>query len=585
MSSKPGSPQSEILLALKQFKGAFRAIGAFTAIINICTLASTIYMLQIYDRVLPSRNEMTLWMLTAMVLGFYALSSVLEWVRSQTIIRIGGQMDMQLNTRIYTAAFEQNLRRSGVNAGQALNDLTTVRQFVTGNGLFAFFDAPWFPIYLGIIFLFNIWLGIFATSCVVILVILAWINERVSKKSLGEANQLAVVSSNLASNNLRNAEVIEAMGMLPNLRQRWFTLHNKFLQLQAEASDKASAIGSVTKFFRHAFQSLILGFSAWLVLDNQISSGMMIAGGVLLGKALGPIEQIIGVWKQFSGVRTSYNRLNDLLSANVPRQPGLQLPKPEGYLTLEGVSAAPPGVQVAVLKGVSFGVVPGDVLGVIGPSASGKSTLARLMVGVWPAAVGKVRLDGADIFQWNKDELGPNMGYLPQDIELFSGSVSENIARFGQVDPEKVVEAAKLAGVHELILRLPKGYDTPLGVDGAGLSGGQKQRIGLARALYGNPNLIVLDEPNSNLDDAGEKALVIAIQKLRQAGKTVILITHRTSVISVTNKLLLLTDGAVKAFGPTQQVLTAIAQANQQAQQAAAQQQAAAAQQLPQTQQ
>jgi len=553
-------PKNEITEALVKFKKVFYTIAAFTACVNILMLVPSIYMLEVYDRVLASRNETTLYMLSVMVLGLFALISVLEYIRSMVVIRIGAKMDSFLNNRVYTAAFEQNLRSTGVNAGQALNDLTTIRQFVTGNGMFAFFDAPWFPIYLLVIFVFNMWMGLFALVSVILLVALAWLNEVVSRKPLAEANTTAIRSSNLATNNLRNAEVIEAMGMLPNMRKRWYAEHVKFLKLQAEASQKASRIGSITKFVQIAVQSLILGVGALLVITGDVTSGMMIAGSILLGRALSPVQQIIGVWRQWSGVVSAYRRLEKLLADNPPRIAGMELPKPEGHLSVEGVTAAPPMVPVAVLKSVSFAINAGDCLGVIGPSGSGKSTLARLLVGVWRAAVGKVRLDGADVYLWNKDELGPHMGYLPQDIELFAGTISENIARFGEVDSFQVVIAAKLAGVHDLILRLPEGYDTPIGDGGLGLSGGEKQRLGLARALYGDPSIIVLDEPNSNLDDIGEIALTQAIIRLRQLRKTVILISHRPSIIRETNKLLVLRDGMVSAFGPTDQVLKDLAQ-------------------------
>jgi ATP-binding cassette subfamily C exporter for protease/lipase len=553
-------PKNEITEALVKFKKVFYTIAIFTACINILMLVPSIYMLEVYDRVLVSRNETTLYVLSFMTLGLFALISVLEYIRSMVVIRIGAKMDTFLNNRVYTAAFEQNLRSTGVNAGQALNDLTTIRQFVTGNGMFAFFDAPWFPIYLLVIFVFNFWMGLFAFVSVALLVGLAWLNEIVSRKPLAEANGTAIRSSNMATNNLRNAEVIEAMGMLPNMRKRWYSQHIKFLKLQAEASQKASRVSSITKFVRIAVQSLILGVGVLPAIMGDVTSGMMIAGSILLGRALAPVEQIIAVWRQWSSVVAAYHRLQKLLLDNPPREAGMELPRPEGALSVEGVTAAPPMVAVAVLKSVSFQINPGDCLGVIGPSGSGKSTLARLLVGVWRAAVGKVRLDGADVFLWNKDELGPHMGYLPQDIELFAGTISENIARFGEVDSDQVVAAAKLAGVHELILRLPEGYDTPIGDGGLGLSGGEKQRLGLARALYGEPSLIVLDEPNSNLDDIGEIALTQAIIRLRQMRKTVILISHRPSIIRETNKLLVLRDGMVSAFGPTDQVLKDLAQ-------------------------
>jgi ATP-binding cassette, subfamily C, bacterial exporter for protease/lipase len=482
---------------------------------------------------------------------------------------------MQLNKRVYTAAFEQNLKKSGGNPGQALQDLTNIRQFLTGNALFAFFDAPWFPIYLIVIFIFEPSLGVFALCGTAILVALAYINEKVSKKPLAEANTMAIASSTLATNNLRNAEVIEAMGMLPNLMHRWFALHGRFLNLQAEASEKAGIVGAMTKFVQVSLQSLVLGYGALLAVEGKITPGMMIAASILVGRALSPVQMVIGVWKQWSSTRSAYQRLTELLGANPPRMAGMELPKPQGMISVEAVTAAPPGAPVPVIKNLTFAIQPGDVLGVIGPSGSGKSTLARLLVGVWPAAVGKVRLDGADIYHWNKDELGPHIGYLPQDIELFGGTVSENIARFGEIDPEQVITAAKRAGVHDMILHLPQGYDTRLGDGGAGLSGGQKQRLGLARAMYGDPSLIVLDEPNSNLDDVGEQALVTALTDLRQRGKTIVLITHRTSVISITSKLLLLRDGVAQLFGPSDQVLAALNQANKQAAQQAQQAQLA----------
>jgi ATP-binding cassette subfamily C exporter for protease/lipase len=376
---------------------------------------------------------------------------------------------------------------------------------------------------------------------------------------------MAVAAGSLATNNLRNAEVIEAMGMLPNLLERWFKLHGKFLQLQAEASEKAGMVGAATKFVQVSLQSLVLGLGALLVLEDKITGGMMIAASILVGRALAPVQQVIGVWKSWSSARSAWDRLNRLLEANPARETGMALPKPLGALSVEAVTAMPPGAKVPVIKNLGFAIAPGDVLGVIGPSGCGKSTLARLLVGIWPASMGKVRLDGADIFQWNKGLLGPHIGYLPQDIELFGGTVSENIARFGDIDAESVVLAAKRAGVHDMILHLPDGYDTRLGDGGAGLSGGQKQRLGLARAMYGDPALVVLDEPNSNLDDVGEMALFQAMRDLRQRGKTIVLITHRPSLIRVTTRLLLLREGATQMFGPTEQVLAALQQTTQKA--------------------
>ena len=568
-------PKNEIQQVLLTFKRTFYTVGAFSAISNLLMLVPSLYMLQVYDRVLASRNELTLLMLTVIMLAAYIAMSALDLVRSFVLVRVGARFDMELNKRIYTAAFEQNLKRVGGNAGQALQDLTNIRQFLTGNALFAFFDAPWFPVYLIVIFVFEPTLGMFALGGTVVLIILAYINEVVSRKPLAEANTMAIASSNLATNNLRNAEVIESMGMLPNLMGRWFKLHGKFLSLQAEASEKAGTVGAITKFVQVSIQSLVLGLGALLVLENKITPGMMIAASILIGRALAPVQQVIGVWKSWSGTRSAYERLTALLEGNPARAAGMPLPKPTGQLSIEAVSAAPPGSTAPVIKNLSFALSAGEVLGVIGPSGAGKSTLARLLVGVWPAMMGKVRLDGADMYQWNKAELGPHIGYLPQDIELFAGSVSENIARFGTIDAEQVVQAAKRAGVHDMILHLPQGYDSILGEGGAGLSGGQRQRLGLARAMYGDPSLIVLDEPNSNLDEVGEAALVQAINDLRQRGKTIVLITHRTSIISITTRLLLLRDGALEMYGPTQAVLNALQEnaqraqlVNQQAQQA-----------------
>jgi ATP-binding cassette, subfamily C, bacterial exporter for protease/lipase len=569
--------KNEIEQVLLTFKSTFWTVGTFSAISNLLMLVPSLYMLQVYDRVLQSRNELTLGMLTLLMLGAYLLLAGLELIRSFVLVRVGAKFDMTLNKRVYTAAFEQNLKRTtGANAGQALSDLTNLRQFLTGNGLFAFFDAPWFPVYLIVIFFFEPSLGVFALVGTAVLIVLAIVNEKLTKKPLSEANSMAVMSTTLATNNLRNAEVIESMGMLPNLMQRWFKTHGKFLMLQAEASEKAGKVAAATKFVQLSLQSLVLGFGALLVLENKITSGMMIAASILVGRALAPVQQLIAVWKSWSSTRSAYERLSKLLEENPAREAGMELPTPRGFLTVEGVTAAPPGSKLPVVKGLSFGIAAGDVLGVIGPSGSGKSTLARLLVGVWPSLMGKVRLDAADIYQWNKDQLGPHIGYLPQDIELFAGTVSENIARFGEVDPEKVVLAAKRAGVHEMILHMPNGYDTILGDGGAGLSGGQKQRIGLARAMYGDPALIVLDEPNSNLDDLGEQALVQAVLDLRQRGKAIVLITHRTSVLGATNKLLLLRDGAAQMFGPTNEVIAAL---NKQVQQSQAAAQQAAAQQ------
>ena len=557
---KTFTPRTELAEVLFSFRKSFYTAGLFSMFINTLGLVPSIYMLQVYDRVLQSRNITTLVMLTVIMLGFYLMLGMLELARSKLLIRIGAQLDMKLNSRVFISSFERNLKRAGGNAGQALGDLTNVRQFLTGNGLFAFFDAPWAPIYLIVIFFFNPWLGLFGLFSALILFSLAWVTELSTRKPLAEANQVAASANNYATNNLRNAEVIEAMGMLDNLRHRWMQKQMRFLALQNEASDKAASISAATKAVRIAVQSLVLGGGALLVIDGQLTPGGMIVASILLGKALQPVEMAIGVWKQLLGARTAYHRLEELLQDHPERPSGMELPAPTGSLLLEDVMAAAPGSQALILKQVGFNVAPGEIVGVIGPSASGKSTLARLLVGVWPTLGGKVRLDGADIYTWDKKFLGPSVGYLPQDIELFEGTIAENIARFGDVDADQVVEAARLAGVHEMILKFPDGYDTQIGDSGSALSGGQRQRIAFARAIYGNPSFVVLDEPNSNLDDLGEAALIRAVQELKQRGTTVILITHRTSIISVVDKLLLLVDGSVQLYGPRDKVVLAIQQ-------------------------
>ena len=556
------SAASELRKVLDTFRGAFLSVGAFSFCINVLLLAPSLYMLQVYDRVLNSRNVFTLLMLTLILLGLYVLHAALERVRSMVLVRLGVRMDLALDKRVFDAAFERNLKASGGNAAQALGDLQTVRQFLTGNGPFAFFDAPWAPLYLLVVTLFHWQLGVMALVGILLLVGLTYLTNRVTEGPLGEAQRLATVTSFQVNNHLRNAEVIEAMGMLGNLRERWFARHATVLALQARASERAGVLNAITRFLRMVLQSAALGLGAYLVLQNEMTAGMMIAGSILIGRALAPVEQLIGTWRSFIGARDAYRRLDALLT-QFPRRPlGVTLPPPKGRVSVENLTVMAPGTQRAVLKMLSFEIPPGVAVGVIGPSGAGKSSLARALVGVWPPAGGTVRLDGADVYTWDKAELGPHVGYLPQDVELFEGSIAENIARFSTIDSRKVVEAAQRAGVHELILRFPNGYDTQVGVGGAVLSGGQRQRIGLARALYGNPALVVLDEPNSNLDDAGEAALLAAVRSLKEAGRTVVMITHRPQALSVVDALLVLRDGMLVLFGPRDEVLARLNAAN-----------------------
>lgn len=570
MKANLTNKKSELLNALLSFRGAFLSVGIFSFVINALMLVPSIYMLQVYDRVLASRNAETLLMLTIIMLGLYLLMGALELVRSRVLVRLGAKLDMTLNARVFRAAFESNLNSRGSNAGQALHDLSGVRQFMTGNGIFALFDAPWAPIYLAVVFLLHPLLGYISLAGMVLMFVLTLITEKVSKQPLEQANKEGIAASNFIASNLRNAEVIESMGMLSAVRSRWFSRHEKMLSLQAIASDRAGMVSSVTKFTTVSIQSLILGAGALLAIDGTITPGAMIAGSILMGRAMAPIQQAMGSWKQFLSARSSYDRLSELLSSFPQRPVNMSLPRPIGKVSVANLVAVPPGTQLTVLRGVSFEVQPGEVVGVVGASASGKSSLARMLVGVWRPFGGSVRLDGAEISQWNKEELGPSIGYLPQDIELFDGTISENIARFGSINSELVIEAAQMAGVHEMILHLPQGYDTVIGAN-SGLSGGQRQRIGLARALYGCPSLVVLDEPNSNLDDAGEAALVGAIKSLKIAGSTVFLITHRTSIISVVDKMLVLKEGASVAYGPRDEVLAALKRSAAQAPQITAQ--------------
>lgn len=562
--------KSDLEEVLYQCRHSFISAAIFSLFINLLMLVPVIYMLQLYDRVIPSGSKSTLIMLTLITMFLFVTMGGLEWVRSQILVKVSSRIETLLNERLYGIAFKQSLYTGGQKASsQPLDDLTSLRQFMTGNGLFAFFDAPWIPIYIAVMFLFHPWIGWMAVITACILTAIAIINEKVTSGALAEANGVAMSNRARLNKNLVNAEVIESMGMLGNMRARWKTNNEKVLVIQASASSNAALLTALSKVLRIASQSLILGLGAYLAIEREISPGSMIAGSILLGRALAPIDQMIAGWKGFVAARGQFGRLNELLG-NIPAdKETMSLPAPVGNLSAENAVVAPPGAKAAVLKNISFTVAAGSSVGIIGPSGAGKSTLARALLGIWPAASGKIRLDGADVFAWDREELGPHIGYLPQDVELFEGSISENIARFGDLDPELVVAASKAADVHEMILRLPEGYDTVIGAGGGTLSGGQRQRIGLARALYGQPVLVVLDEPNSNLDDVGEAALAKAILGLKQRQVTVIVITHRTSVLGAMEYLMVLKDGQIAAFDTRDKVLAQLAQA-QQAQQPAA---------------
>lgn len=549
--------------ALQTSRRGFIAVGIFSLFVNILMLTSPFYMLQVYDRVVSSRSTETLIYLTVLMVFLFAVMGTLEWVRSRILVRVGNQLDSYLSRRTYSAMFTMGVQHPEQRSAQPLNDLNSLRQFMTGNGLFAFFDAPWMPIYIALLFIFHMAYGWFAIGAAIILFTVAVFNERTTRKQLMEANGENIKAQNLANSNLRNSEVLYAMGMLPGIQQRWYSKHLSFLKKQTLASDRAGVFSNLSKVLRMMFQSLILGLGAYFVIHNEMSSGMMIAGSILLGRALAPLDLLINSWAGFNNARAAYKRLNGLLNTIPSDLRKMPLPAPNGAVSLETVVVIPPGSKTPALRGLNLEVSPGDHVGIIGPSAAGKSTLSRALLGIWPTANGAIRIDGADVQHYNRDELGPHVGYLPQDIELFDGSVSENIARFGEVNPEQVVKAAKKAGVHEMILQLPEGYDTVIGSTSGALSGGQRQRIGLARALYGNPKVVVLDEPNSNLDDQGEQALALALKQLHDEQVTVFVVSHRPVLLRNVDKLLMLKDGQVQMFGPRDDVMKQLAQQQQ----------------------
>ncbi|MBF8728910.1 type I secretion system permease/ATPase [Pseudomonas guariconensis] len=550
------SPRTELEQALATCKDSFLSVGFFSFFVNLLMLVPSFYMLQVYDRAVGSASQSTLLMLTLIMLLLMATLGSLEWVRSRIMVRVSTRLESLLGARLFDASFRQALDSGGMNASaQPLSDLSGLRQFLTGNGLFAFFDTPWIPIYLAVMFMFHSWYGWMGVASALVLALLAWLNEKLTQAPLYAANREHMAATAFINKSLRNAEVVASMGMLGDLRHRWSLRVHQVLTLQSQASDRAGSIASVSRTLRQVVQSLVLGLGAYLSIQHEISSGLMIAGSILLGRALAPIDQLIGVWKGFVVARAQYARLHELLQKVAAEPERMSLPPPHGAISVEGLVVAAPGSRAPLLRNLSFKVTAGETIGIIGPSGAGKSTLARALLGIWPSLSGTVRLDGADITQWRRDELGPYVGYLPQDIELFEGTIGENISRFGEMDPTAVVSAARMAGVHELILQLPDGYDTVIGTNGGGLSGGQRQRIGLARALYREPRLVVLDEPNSNLDETGERLLAEALGKLKQSGATVFVITHRSGVLAAVDRLLVLNQGELGLYGPRDKVL------------------------------
>ena len=561
--------RSELTSTLWSFRREFVIVGVFSMIANVLMLAPTLYMLQVYDRVMHSQSELTLIFLSLLTLFLFAIMAVAEWMRSRLLVRTGVRLDSQLSTLVFNASFEAHLSQSGSNPSRAFGDLIQIRQFLTGNGIFAFFDAPWTPIYMAVLFFLHPWLGVLGVIFALLQAALAWFGHRNTLAPSEAAATAQADAGNFLQSKLRNSEVLESMGMIRNLQMRWNERHQTALARNGDSQHLMHRITAISKFIRYSQQSLVLGAGALLVIDGQLSPGGMIAANVLMTRALAPIDMLVSSWRQFAGMRAAFGRLETLLADYPERDPALKRVAPTGQISLSKVFALATGRADPILKNVGFSVPAGTVTAIIGPSGSGKSTLARVMVGIWPNVSGDVLLDGVPVDSWNRIELGPYIGYLPQDIELFEGTIAENIARFSEANPAKVIVAAKSASLHEMILRFPKGYDTSIGEAGNLLSGGQRQRIGLARAIYDNPMIVVLDEPNANLDDMGEAALYKTVEELKAKGKTVFLITHRPGAVAVADRILLLRDGTVQADGPRDTVLADLQSAQQAAEQAA----------------
>lgn len=561
--------RSELTRTLRLFKYEFLIVGLFSMVANLLMLAPTLYMLQVYDRVLVSRSELTLIFVSLITLFLFGVMAFSEWARSRLLVRIGVRLDAALGTRVFNASFEANLSRSGAAAQRSFQDLIELRQFVTGNGTLAFFDVPWMPVYLAVLFFLHPFLGWVAMAFTLVQVALAWFGHRNTVAPADAASKAGQAANLFLQTKLRNTEVVESMGMLGGLQKRWAERHVHHMEQQGASQALSHRISAISKWVRYCQQSFALAAGALLVIDGQLTAGAMIAANVLMGRALAPIDQLVGTWRGFLSARNAFERLESLLEAHPERDPALTRVAPRGALRLQEVVASAPGRKEPILKGVDLQADVGTVTVVLGPSGSGKSTLARVLMGIWPDVRGEVLLDERPLSGWDRTDLGPHVGYLPQDVEMFDGTIAENIARFSDVDSEKVIAAARSAGLHEMILRFPKGYDTPMGEAGGLLSGGQRQRVGLARALYGNPAVIVLDEPNANLDDAGEAALMQAVREFKAKGRTIFLITHRPGAIAVADQLVVLQDGRVQAQGPRDAVLAQLQAHRQQPAQAA----------------
>jgi ATP-binding cassette, subfamily C, bacterial exporter for protease/lipase len=551
---KEKSPLREALAALTPF---VTKTFYFSLVVNVLVLAPSAYMMEVYDRVVNSRSHTTLAMLTLLVIGIYMLLEALEWVRRQIMHDAGMELDKGLRKRVFNAIFSARVQNIPAGA-QALRDLKALREFLPSPALLAVIDAPLALLVLVIIFLMSPALGWFAVAGALLQFVIGVINERRIREPLLAANRSLISAQTYADGVIRNAQVIKSMGMLGHIHKRWMSRQQDFLLQQAEASDHAGSNAALSKLVQSLLSSLLLGMGCWLTLKGELHGSGMIVASILGGRVLSPLVQIIGSWRQVEGALEAYSRLESLLKEFSLPEKGMPLPAPTGILSVEGIIACAPRSPVQILKGVSFRVAPGGSLAVVGPSASGKTTLARLLTGIWPAMQGKVRLDGNDIYQWDKEELGQHIGYLPQNVELFEGTIAENIARFGDPDPEKVREACRMVGLEGFIEQLPEKYDTQIGDDGSFLSGGERQRMALARAIYGMPKFVVLDEPNASLDEAGDAALLNTVKHLRAKGTTVIVMTHRLNILGAIEHMLVLVDGQVQRFGTCQEVMEAL---------------------------
>lgn len=523
--------------------------------ISILVLSPSLYMLEVYDRVVNSRSVSTLLMLTILVVGLYIILEMLEWVRSRHMHEGALELDKRLRPHLFHAVFAARLQGSPVGSVQPLNDLKTIRDILPSTPLLSMLDVPLALLILILLFLISPLLGWFAVGGALVQVAIGWFNERKTHEPFKEANRNAMVARQYADGVVKNAQVIEAMAMLPGIHKRWHGMQEEFLRQQAVASDFAGTSAALSKTVQMVVSSMLLGLGGLLALEGYIGGSLMIVGSILGGRVLAPLVQVITGWRQIESGREAYARLKGVLEAYPLPEKGMPLPAPEGKLAVEGVVAGPPKSGMQVLKGVSFTLAAGGSVAIVGPSAAGKTTLARLLVGIWPALQGKVRLDGIDVYAWDKEELGPHIGYLPQDVELFEGTIAENVARFGDLDMAKVAEACRMVGLDGFIETLEAGYDTQVGADGAFLSGGQRQRVGLARAIYGYPRFIVLDEPDASLDDEGDAALLEVIRRLRNEKCTVVVITQRKNLVAELDHMLILINGQVQKFGPRDEVL------------------------------